>query len=173
MRRKQKFNIVSQQEHEKENGILSNFEGKVLCHWRTNYCRILLFTGIVLHFTARRQHKLKKMSCNVSDLSFQFSRALSGKLHWTTLLSPALFSICREWRGENTDTMGMGSEGQHNTLLLKFLCASDHSIIVCIFQYIPGGKAVETVDCREDHLIRCWWDTFQAKQILSTASPNT
>lgn len=54
-----------------------------------------------------------------------------------------------------TDATRMGPEGQRYKLLLEFLSASHHNIIVYIFQYIPGGKAAKAVDYREDHFIRC------------------
>lgn len=49
-----------------------------------------------------------------------------------------------------TDTSGMGPEGQQYTLLLEFLSASHHNNIVYIFQYIPGGKQLKllTVEIR-------------------------
>lgn len=48
-----------------------------------------------------------------------------------------------------TDTTGMGPEGQQYTLLLEFLSASSPSTIAYIFQYIPGGKTAKTVDYRD------------------------
>lgn len=150
MGRRQKFNIVSQQKHEKENGILSNSEGKVLCHWKTNYCRILLFTGIVLYFTTRRQQKLKRCPAMSRILPFSSPQpSVANSIQPQSYLQHYSTSV---WSKEErqTDTTGMGPEWEWYTLLLKFLSASGHNIIVYFFQYMPRGKTAKTVSDRED-----------------------
>jgi len=59
------------------------------------------------------------------------------------------YSTLESKEERQTDTTGRGPGGQRYTLLLEFLSALHHSIIVCIFQDISGGKTARTVDDRD------------------------